>query len=194
MTSHFVVLWRYHNVNTTATTFTTRDLKEKKIWISCGTLRSLFILLLRSLPLVLEKKNYYNFFIIFYYIHYAMVMSKRSKISFQLYVHDAMIMKNIRFTLSFIKNTLIATTSTTPRSWQKSIFFLFSTTTSFTTPWWWEKSTFSTVANCYYVHYVAIMSKKIFPHSYDVHYAVIMTKTDVFISALRVLYDDHDKK
>ena len=190
MKSHFVVLWRYHYVNTTATTFTTRDLKEKKIWISCGTLRSLFILLLRSLPLVLEKKH---FFIIFYYIHYAMVMSKRSKISFQFYVHDAMIMKNIRFTLGFIKNTLIATTSTTPRSWQKSIFFLFSTTT-FTTPWWWEKSTFSPVANCYYVHYVAIMSKKYFPHSYDVHYALIMTKTYVFISALRVLYDDHDKK
>ena len=189
MTSHFVVLWRYHYVNTTATTFTTRDLKEKKIWISCGTLRSLFILLLRSLPLVLEKKNYYNFFIIFYYIHYAMVMSKRSKISFQLYVHDAMIMKNIRFTLSFIKNTLIATTSTTPRSWQKSIFFLFSTTT-FTTPWWWEKSTFSPVANCYYVHYVAIMSatfttpwswqKYMFSFQHYVYYMMIIYKKYTF--------------
>ena len=121
-------------------------------------------------------------------------MSERSKISFQRYIHDVMIMKNIRFTLGFIKNTLIATTSTTPRSWwQKSIFFLFSTTT-FTTMWWWEKSAFSLVANCYYVPYVAIMSKKYFPHSYYVHYAVIMTKIYVFISALRVLYDDHDKK
>ena len=134
-----------------------------------------------------------NLFIIFYYVHYAMVMSKRSKILFQRYVHDAMIMKNIRFTLGFIKNTLIATTSTTSWSWQKSIFFLFSTT-ALTTPWWWEKSAFSLVANCYYVPYVVIMSKKYFPHSYYVHYAVIMTKIYVFISALRVLYDDHDKK
>ena len=138
MKSHFVVLWRYHYVITTAATFTTCDLNEKKIWIPCGTLGSLFILLLRSLPLALEKKI---FFIIFYYIHYAMVMSKRSKIWFQRYVHDAMIMKNIKFTLGFIKNTLIATTLTTPRSWQKSLFFLFSATT-FTTPWWWEKSFF----------------------------------------------------
>ena len=44
-----------------------------------------------------------NLFIIFYYVHYAMVMSKRSKISFQRYVHDAMIMKNIRFTLGLVK-------------------------------------------------------------------------------------------
>ena len=48
-----------------------------------------------------------NLFIIFYYIHYAMVISKRSKVLFQRYVHDAMIMKNIRFTVGFVKNTLI---------------------------------------------------------------------------------------
>ena len=84
-----------------------------------------------------------NLFMIFYYVHYAMFMSKRSKILFQCYVHGAMIMKSIRFTLGFVKNHyLIATTSTTPRSWQKSMFFLFSTNT-FTTPWWWEKVLFS---------------------------------------------------
>ena len=48
-----------------------------------------------------------NLFIIFYYVHYAMVMSERSKILFQRYVHDAIIMKNIRFTLDFVKNTVI---------------------------------------------------------------------------------------
>ena len=138
MKSHFAVLWRYHYVITTATTFTTCDLNEKKIWISCGTLSSLFILLLRSLSLALEKKI---FFIIFYYIHYAMVMSKRSKIWFQRYVRDAMIMKNIKFTLGFIKNTLIATTLTTPRSWQKSLFVLFQH---------------------YYIHYTVMMRKKFF--------------------------------
>ena len=125
-----------------------------------------------------------------------MALSKRSKISFQRYLHNAMRRhdhKNIKSTLGFIKNTLIATTSTTPRSWKNSILFLFSTTT-FTTPWWWERSTSSPVANCYYVHYVVMMSKKYFPHSYYVHYAVIMTRIYVFISALRVLYDDHDKK
>ena len=67
---------------------------RKKRFECHAALRSLFILLLRSLPAVLEK----NLFIILYYVNYAMVMSKRSKISFQRYVHDAMIMKNIRFT------------------------------------------------------------------------------------------------
>ena len=37
------------------------------------------------------RKN--NLFIIFYCVHDVMVMSKRNKISFQRYVHDAMIMK-----------------------------------------------------------------------------------------------------
>ena len=45
-----------------------------------------------------------------------MVMSKRRKTSFKRYVHEAMIMKNIGFTLGLIKNRLVATTSTTPRS------------------------------------------------------------------------------
>ena len=96
MKSHFGVLWRYHYVIATPTIFTTCECH--------AALRSLIILLLRSLLFVLEKKY---IFIIFYYFHYAMVMSKRSKILFQCYIHDAMIMKNIRFTLGFIKNTLI---------------------------------------------------------------------------------------
>ena len=37
------------------------------------------------------------------------------------------------------------------------------------------------------------MSKKYFPHSYYVLYAVIMIKIYVFISALRVVHLDHDK-
>ena len=48
------------------------------------------------------------------------------------------------FTFSFIKNTIIATTSTTPQSWQKSIYFHFSTIT-FSTPWWLKKITFSPI-------------------------------------------------
>ena len=130
-----------------------------------------------------------------------MVVSKRNKISFQRYAHDNMIMKKmlyIRFHKKFInciKNILntFSTTSTTPWSWQKCIFFRSSTPT-FTTPQWWKKNTVSPIANCYYVHYVVIMSKKYFPHSYYVHYAVILTKIYVFISALRVLHLDHDKK
>ena len=39
------------------------------------------------------------------------------------------------------KNSLIATTSTRSWSWQKSIFFHFSTTT-FATLWWWKKKLF----------------------------------------------------
>ena len=97
------------------------------------------------------------------------------------------------FTLGFIKNTLIATTSTTPRSLQKSIFFHFSTAT-FITPRWSEKITFSPIADCYYVHYIVIMPKKCFPYSYYVHYAVILKKKYVFTSALRLINHDHDKK
>ena len=53
MKSHFGVLWRYHYVIATPTTFTTCECH--------AALRSLLILLLRSLPLVLEKKSVYNF-------------------------------------------------------------------------------------------------------------------------------------
>ena len=133
-----------------------------------------------------------------------MVVSKRNKISFQRYAHNAMIMKKmvyIRFHKKFInciKSTLntFSTTSTTPWSWQKGMFFRFSTPT-FTTPQWWEKITVSSIANCYYVHYVVIMSKNIFciatafttPWSWQkymfsfqhhVHYILIMTKNTFF--------------
>ena len=78
--------------------------------ISCyEALCLLLIFLLHSLPLVLEKKIV---FIIFYYVHYAMVMSKRNKIPFQLNVHDAMIMIKIGYIRFRKKNTLIATMST----------------------------------------------------------------------------------
>ena len=38
-----------------------------------------------------------NIFIIFYNVHCVMVMSKRNKISFQHYVHEAVIMKKIGY-------------------------------------------------------------------------------------------------
>ena len=124
-----------------------------------------------------------NLFIIFYYVHYAMVMSKRSKILFQRYVHDTMIMKNIRFTVGFVKNTLIncyyvdyAAIMTKKYIFSFQHYYIHYTV-------WWEKSTFSPVANCYYVHYVAIMSAKFAtPWSWQKY---------VFISALRVLHDDY---
>ena len=76
-----------------------------------------------------------NLFIIFYYFHYAMVMSKSSKILFQCYIHDAMIMKDIRFTLGFIKNTLVNCYYVDYAAiMTKKHMFSFSTTT-FTTPW-----------------------------------------------------------
>ena len=53
-----------------------------------------------------------------------------------------------------------------PRSWQKSIYFHFSSTT-LTMPWCWKKKT-SPIANCYYIH-IRIMSKKI-PLGHYVHY------------------------
>ena len=49
----------------------------------------------------------------------------------------------------------------------------------------------------YYIHYTVMMRKSTFSpvvNCYYVHYAVIMTKIYLFISALRVLNDDHDKK
>ena len=98
-----------------------------------------------------------NLFII-NYVLYSMLWSKRSKILFQRYVHDTMIMKNIRFTVGFVKNTLIncyyvdyAAIMTKKYIFSFQHYYIHYTV-------WWEKSTFSPVANCYYVHYVAIMS------------------------------------
>ena len=83
----------------------------------------------------LGKKSVYNF----YYVHYAMVMSKKqnfiSALCSQCHDHEKIVY------IKFQKNILIATASTTPGSWQTSIYFYFSTTT-FTTPWWWKKKRF----------------------------------------------------
>ena len=70
-----------------------------------------------------QKKN---LFIIFYFVNYAMVMSKRSKISFQRCVHDAMIMKNIRFTLRFIKKYINCYYVDYAAIMTKKYIFLFS--------------------------------------------------------------------
>ena len=55
-----------------------------------------------------------------------MVMSKRSKISFQRCVHDAMIMKNIRFTLRFIKKYINCYYVDYAAIMTKKYIFLFS--------------------------------------------------------------------
>ena len=126
----------------------------------------------------LGKKSVYNF----YYVHYAMVMSKKqnfiSALCSQCHDHEKIVY------IKFQKNILIATASTTPGSWQTSIYFYFSTTT-FTTPWWWKKKTFSSIANCYYV---VIMSKKYFPYSYYIHYTLIMTKIYSMFSFQHYVY------
>ena len=123
---------RYHYVITTITTFTKCDLKEKK---DLNVMRhSNHCSLCCCVPFFIEKR----LFIIFYYTHCVMVMSKRNKILFQCYVHDAMIMKKL-FTLNFIKNNCYyvhyAATMT------KKYIFLFQH---------------------YYIHCNVMMKKKIF--------------------------------
>ena len=135
-----------------------------------------FMLLLRSVPLVLEK----NLFIIFYYIHYTMVMSKRNKISFQHYVHDAK-----KFINCYYLHQVVIMTKKHIFSFQHYYIRYIMMM---------KKKTFSLIANCYYVHYVQIMSKKYFLHSYFIHYAMIMTEIYIFISAPCVLHLDHIKK
>ena len=138
-----------------------------------AALRSLFILILHPLTLVLEKKSFHNFplrslrhgvskektkfhfsttfttaDINCYYVHYAVIVTKKYIFSFQHYcVHYTMIKK---ICLSPIVNCYYPTTS-----WlcQTNIFPI---ATTFTMPWPWQKH--------------------------------------VFISALRVLHLDHDKK
>ena len=171
---------RYHYVITTITTFTKCDLKEKK---DLNVMRhSNHCSLCCCVPFFIEKR----LFIIFYYTHCVMVMSKRNKILFQCYVHDAMIMKKL-FTLNFIKNincyyVHYAATMTKKYIFSFQHYYIHCTVMM-------KKNTFSSIANCYYVHYVVIMSKKYFPYSYYVHYVMIMIH--VFISALRVLHLDH---
>ena len=102
---------------------------KKKVLTSCGT--PFTVHFATTFTILGFRKR--NLFIIFYYVHYAWSCQK-NKTWFQHYRHEAKIMKKM-FTLGFIKNTLIATMSTTMRSWQKSKYFHFSTTI-FTTPWW----------------------------------------------------------
>ena len=136
-------------------------------------LHSLFILLLRPLPLVFKK----NLFIIFYYILYTVVMSKRNKILFQHYVHNAKKFINCYY----LHQAAIMT--------KKHIFSFQHYYIHFTVMM--KKNYFFPYC---YLHYVVIMSKKYFPHSYYVHYTVIMTKIYVFLSAIRVLHLYHVKK
>ena len=129
-------------------------------------------------------------------------MSKRNKISFQRYVHDLWLILGLFFffffcAFSICRNVFLLVLGGTynvhtslscanincyyghyAAIMTKKYICHFSTTT-FTTPWWWEKITFYPTANCYYVHCVVIMSS---------------WQKYVFISALRVLHLDHDKK
>ena len=59
-----------------------------------------------------------------------------------------------------------------------------------------EKNYFSPIANCYYVDYVVIMSKKYFhiATTFTKPKYTFLTKIYVFISPLRVLFLDHVKK
>ena len=133
-----------------------------------------------------------------------MVVSKRNKISFQRYAHDAMIMKKmlyIRFHKKFInciKNILntFSTTSTTPWSWQKCIFFRSSTPT-FTTPQWWKKIQFPLllIATMFTTSWLCQKNifriattfttpwswqKYMFSFQHYVHYILIMTRNTFF--------------
>ena len=106
-----------------------------------------------------QKKN---IFIIFYFVHYAMVMSKRNKISFQRYVHDAMIMKKL-FILGFFFFFFCAF------SICRNVFLLVLDGTQNV-----HTSLSCANINCYYGHYAAIMTKKyilLFQH-YCIHYTV----------------------
>ena len=102
---------------------------KKKVLTSCGT--PFTVHFATTFTILGFRKR--NLFIIFYYVHYAMVMSKKQNLISALLSRRQDHEKNVY--ISFIKNTLIATMSTTMRSWQKSKYFHFSTTI-FTTPWW----------------------------------------------------------
>ena len=114
-----------------------------------------------------------NIFIIFYYVHHTVVTSKRNKISFQHNVYDTIPYKKL-VPLGFIKCTLIPATSAALWSWNKILYPLSLIATTSTTSW--------------------LRQEKYFPHSYYVHYAVIMIKIYVFISVLQSLGLHHEKK
>ena len=139
--SHFRVLWRYHCYS----------YYVHYVWMSCRTpFTAHFAATFTTLGF--RKKN---LFIIFYYVDYAMFMSKRSKILFQRYVHDAM----IRFTLGFVKNTLINCYYVVYAAiMTKKVYFFFSALLHSLHRDDEKKSTFSPAPNCYYIRCVAIMS------------------------------------
>ena len=126
-----------------------------------------------------------------YYVHYAMVMSKRNKISFQRYVRDAM-KKIVYFRFHhkkyincyYVHYAAIMTKKFIFKFQHHYIHYTMMITKNYFFPY----------ASCYYVHCAVIMSKKYFFHGYYVHYAVILTKIYVLISALCLLHLDHDKK
>ena len=112
------MLRRYHYVITTVTTFATWDSccdhKEKNIWMSCGT------------PLTVHSATTFT----------TLRSCQKNKISFQHYVHNAMIMKKL-FTLSlcccYVYYGVISIMSTTP--WLRKKIFSFHFSTTFTTSW-----------------------------------------------------------
>ena len=116
----------------------------------------------------------------------------------------------LKISLLFKKFTNF-TGKTTPRSWQKSIYFHFSTT-AFATPWWWKLNFFP---DCYlllrplrrdYVKSNIIpitttfttawsWQKYMFSFQHYVYYTLIMTKNMLFfISVLRSLGPNHEKR
>ena len=106
-----------------------------------------------------------NIFIIFYYVHYAMVMSKRNKISFQCYVHDLWLILGFFFFFFFFFFCAFSIC--------RNVFLLVLGGT-------YNVHTSLSCANinCYYGHYAAIMTKKYilsFQHYY-IHYTVVMRK------------------
>ena len=104
-----------------------------------------------------------------YYVHYAMVMSKKYEVLFHHYTHYAVIhLKKTNFnsileTISILRSLLrwswhiyIFTIFTTPKSWIiDNDLMIFAYT--FTALWLWKKRLYSC---CYYGHYAMIVPKK----------------------------------
>ena len=162
---------------------------KKKILTPCGTPFTVHFATTFTV-LGLRKRN---LFIIFYYVHYVMVMSKKQNFISALRSRRQDHEKNvyIRFHEKCINCYYVHYAAIMTK---KYIFSFQHYNIHYTMMIKFKKNTFSPIANCYYVHYVVIMSKIYFPYSYYVHYSVIMTKIYVFISALHVLHLDHDKK
>ena len=164
--SHFGVLCRYRYVITTTTTVITCDHKEKKIWMLCDTPFTFHFATTFTLG-IRKKTNSFNK--IFYDVHYAMVILKKqnfiSALGSRCHDHEKKL-----FTFSFIKNVLIATTSTTPWLCQKNLF-----------------------SYSYYVRYAVIMTKI---HIFILALRALRLDHDkkmFFISVLRSLGPNHEK-